>query len=127
MKLVLNLFFFWCIYLSSLFAFSGVGGIGGGSSSKTTAQYVIIKMCNGGEAGNQCYEVRLNSKKFDENGNLKQPSNIDSAPCVTYEGEGNATPCKPEIEYHIPKFLEKLNDIFENQGQPIIAVDPIFN
>lgn len=122
MKLFLSFLFFGCIWFTGSLVFSGVGGIGGGS--QVAMKYVIIRVCDGGEAGNQCREVRLNGEYFDENGNIKQPSNMDPAPCLIYEGEGIPVQCKPEIEYHIPKFLQKLNNIFGNQGQPIKQADP---
>ena len=123
MKLALSLLFFGCIYLSGPLVFSGVGGIGGGSK----AGYVAISMCDGGEAGNQCHVIRLNAEFFDENGNLKPSSHSEPLPCMTYEGEGYSKPCGPEIQYRIPKFLQKLNNFFGTQGQPVQAVNPYVN
>jgi hypothetical protein len=123
MKLFLNLICVGFFLFAGQIVFSGVGGIGGGSS-KVSVEYVIVKVCNGGESGSQCQEVRLNSEKFDENGNLKNPSQVDASVCTVLTGEGYEVPCKPEIEYKVPKILQKLNTIFSGWGQTATPFDP---
>ncbi len=123
MKLFINVLLLLGTQLLIQNALSGVGGIGGGTNAK--AKYVIIQMCDGGESGMVCREVRLNAEYYDVNGNLKQSSASIEQPCLVYVGEGFSVPCKPDAAYGIPKFLLKLNEIFGEHGsQPVQPVDP---
>lgn len=111
------------IQFSAVLGFPGVGGIGGGSNSAD--KFVYIKICDGGEAGEQCRVVGLNSNYYDHNGNLKDSAMTSSNhPCFVYEGEGSTVPCQFDSNYGVPQWLQKINKFFGNQSQPPTMSSP---
>lgn len=94
-------------------ALAGVGGIGGGS---TTGKYTEVRVCEAGYEGPNanCNIIRIETEKYQEQlENSKKPA---KAACFQIKGEiVEQVPCSHEMEYKIPKFLQKFNDSFKRK------------
>lgn len=87
-------FIFILIHSSS--AFSGGGGISGGSNAARNFQE--YNLCNFGEAGTSCMRIRIE--------------------CSQLNGAGDQRPCGNENLFQTPQFLQRLNKMI--QSDPLL-------
>lgn len=103
MKIFLNLLVSIFVATATLIAQAGGGGYSGG----TNAKYLDVQIC-GGEDLNQCHWIKIKNKFTGKDSS----SEMESAPeCWFFRGDTEMIPCDSNMQYEIPKVLQKINNI----------------
>ncbi len=104
---------FVAFFVTGQSAFAGGGGISGGGTSNARPQFEEVRICNFGEAGESCMNLRL--PVVDE----MQPGlpNGNGLECRSLNSNGAFEPCRQDILFKTPRIFEILNKMIRSQQE----------